>query len=182
MKLLATLITIALLTTLTNAEAKTRHHKIQVAAECHWWQLKSCEYAPAGSVGRRHEARGQLRQLAARTVSWGGDLVSKARSYMGTNPTGWRHLWCGKFMAMIAPEAASRIRNPNMARDWASLPHTSAHVGAIVVLSRGRGGGHVGVLTGLDPNGNPIVVSGNHNRVVGEGVYPRSRVLAYVQP
>ena len=45
----------------------------------------------------------------------GGDLVSKARQYMGGNPTGWRSLWCGRFMAMIAPQAAARIRNPNLA-------------------------------------------------------------------
>jgi hypothetical protein len=30
--------------------------------------------------------------------------------------------------------------------------------------------------------GDPIVISGNHGGRVGEGVYPRSRVLAYVTP
>lgn len=54
-------------------------------------------------------------------------------------------------------------------------------VGAIAVIGR-RGGGHVGVVSGIDSNGNPIVVSGNHNRTVAESVYPRSRVVAYVVP
>jgi uncharacterized protein (TIGR02594 family) len=80
---------------------------------------------------------------------------------------------------MIAPSAAARIRNPNMARDWAELPHVGPSVGAIAVLSR-KHGGHVGVVSGFDPNGNPIIVSGNHNRWVGEAAYPRSRVIAYV--
>lgn len=110
----------------------------------------------------------------------GGSLINRARQYMGTNPTGWNSLWCGRFMAMIAPGAAARIRNPNMARDWATLPRVSAQVGAIVVLSRGRSGGHVGVVTDIDANGNPTVVSGNHGRKVGEGTYPKGRVIAYV--
>ena len=61
-------------------------------------------------------------------------------------------------------------------------------VGAIAVMGR-NGGGHVGVVTGIDPNGNPIVLSGNTwNRSTGgrhtvaEQVYPRSRIYAYVMP
>lgn len=122
--------------------------------------------------GKRHVA----------PIYFSGSLVDRARRYMGTNPTGWSSLWCGRFMAMIAPNAAARVRNPNMARDWATLPRVSAQVGAIVVLSRGRSGGHVGVVTSIDANGNPTVVSGNHGGKVGEGVYPKGRVLAYVMP
>jgi len=47
-------------------------------------------------------------------------------------------------------------------------------------MTRGKDGGHVGVVTGFDANGNPIVISGNHNNRVDEAVYPRSRVIAYV--
>ena len=54
-------------------------------------------------------------------------------------------------------------------------------VGAIAVMGR-HGGGHVGVVSGIDPNGNPIIVSGNHNRTVAESVYPRGRISAYVLP
>lgn len=84
-------------------------------------------------------------------------------------------------MAMIAPDSARRIRNPNMARSWAELPHTGPQVGAIAVLSR-RGGGHVGVVTGFEANGDPIIISGNHGRRVGEGVYSKHRIVAYVLP
>src|SRR5262249_13078600 len=45
-----------------------------------------------------------------------------------------------------------------------------------------KGGGHVGVVSGFDIMGNPVVISGNHGHRVYESVYPRSRVLAYVTP
>jgi hypothetical protein len=37
-------------------------------------------------------------------------------------------------------------------------------------------------VSGVDASGNPVVISGNHNRMVAESVYPRSRILAYVMP
>jgi len=138
---------------------------------------------PAEARPRHHHKAHHARSVSRQEAFWpswsGSSLVERARSYIGTNPTGWRHLWCAKFLAMIAPGAAARVRNPNIARDWASLPHTSPHVGAIAVLSR-RGGGHIGVVSGFDKSGNPVIVSGNHGHRVGESVYPRSRVIAWV--
>jgi hypothetical protein len=46
----------------------------------------------------------------------------------------------------------------------------------------GGPGGHVGVVSGIDASGNPIIISGNHNKRVAEAVYPRSRIYAYVVP
>ena len=54
-------------------------------------------------------------------------------------------------------------------------------IGAIAIMGR-KGGGHVGVVSGVDVHGNPIIISGNHNRTVAESVYPRSRIIAYVFP
>lgn len=116
-----------------------------------------------------------------------GDLVEAALRFVGTNPTGWRSVWCGRFMAMIAPDAAKRIDNPNWARDWADLPKAARRVGAIAVLTRGRhGGGHIGVVAGFGKRG-PILISGNTGmrgragRLVGIGEYDERRVLAYVK-
>jgi uncharacterized protein (TIGR02594 family) len=115
----------------------------------------------------------------------GSSLLDKAESYLGTNPTGWSRLWCARFIAVVAPDVASRLKrmggNPNWARDYARLPGARHHgeAGDIVVLSRGKGG-HIGFVKGFDSRGNPIVISGNHNRRVGEGVYSKARVLAYV--
>lgn len=119
-------------------------------------------------------------RIATTTINYGNNLVSKARSYIGTNPTGWRHVWCGRFQAMIAPEAAKRISNPNRARSWGELTHISPQIGAIAVISRGKHGGHVGIVSGFDPHDNPIIISGNHGHTVGEGVYLKGRILAYV--
>ena len=94
----------------------------------------------------------------------GNDLVTEARKYLGTNPTGHKG---GGNLAMGYAHYGRRVSGPQ--------------VGAIAVIKR-RGGGHVGVVVGVDPNGNPIVVSGNHNRTVAQSVYPRSRIVAYVEP
>jgi uncharacterized protein (TIGR02594 family) len=55
-------------------------------------------------------------------------------------------------------------------------------VGAIAVMSRGKRGGHVGIVSGIDKSGNPILISGNHGRKVAEAPYSRKRIYAYVMP
>lgn len=111
-------------------------------------------------------------------------LVAKARAYLGTNPTGMGALWCARFMNMVLEKSGRRGTGSNMARSFASYGQrvSGPQVGAIAVMSRGRGGGHVGIVSGIDKSGNPIIISGNHNRKVGEAVYPRGRIYAYVMP
>lgn len=113
----------------------------------------------------------------------GGGLVSVARGYLGTNPTGKASLWCGNFMNLVLERSGLRPSSSNTARSFASYGRRipGPQVGAIAVMGR-RGGGHVGIVTGIDPNGNPILISGNHNRTVAESVYPRGRIYAYVMP
>jgi uncharacterized protein (TIGR02594 family) len=112
----------------------------------------------------------------------GNSLVEEARRYLGTNPTGRSSLWCGAFMDMVL-KRTGHAGGGNLAMGYKNYGTRVAgpQVGAIAVLGR-RGGGHVGVVSGIDANGNPIIVSGNHNRTVAEAVYPRSRVVAYVMP
>ena len=54
-------------------------------------------------------------------------------------------------------------------------------VGAIAVMGR-RGGGHVGIITGIDSSGNPIMISGNNGNRVREAAVSRGRIYAYVMP
>ncbi len=110
-------------------------------------------------------------------------VVAEARRYIGTNPTNRRSLWCGAFMNMVL-ERTGHKPGGNLARSYANYGTrvSGPQVGALAVMSRGRGGGHVGVVTGIDESGNVIVVSGNHNNTVAEAAYPRSRILAYVVP
>jgi uncharacterized protein (TIGR02594 family) len=111
------------------------------------------------------------------------DIVSEARRYIGGNPTGRGRLWCARFMNMVLERSGHRGTGSDMARSFASYGHrvSGPQIGAIAVMSR-RGGGHVGVVSGIDANGNPIVVSGNNGHRVREAPYPRGRIYAYVIP
>jgi uncharacterized protein (TIGR02594 family) len=117
----------------------------------------------------------------------GGNLINIARSHLGATAAQLglpRHLWCADFMnRVVLPAAGYRGTGSRQARSFAHYGHRlpGPQVGAIAVLRRGRGG-HVGVVTGIDASGDPIIISGNHGRRVGEGVYPRGRVIAYVAP
>jgi uncharacterized protein (TIGR02594 family) len=109
-------------------------------------------------------------------------LVAEARKYLGTHPTGRRSLWCGAFMDMVLRRTGHRGGgNLALGYEHYGTRVSGPQVGAIAVMGR-RGGGHVGVVSGIDANGNPIIVSGNHNHTVAESVYPRGRIAAYVVP
>jgi uncharacterized protein (TIGR02594 family) len=114
----------------------------------------------------------------------GNDLVAEARKYLGTNPTDRKRLWCATFVNFILAKLGYAGTNSDAAKSFAYYGRrvSEPRVGAIAVLTRGKRGGHVGVVSGIDANGNPIIISGNHNRRVGIGIYPRSRVIAYVMP
>jgi len=112
------------------------------------------------------------------------DLVAEARKYMGTNPTARSKLWCATFMNMVLRKVGYAGTNSDAAKSFAYYGRriSEPQVGAIAVLTRGKKGGHVGVVSGVDGQGNPIIISGNHNKRVGEATYPRTRVIAYVMP
>lgn len=107
-----------------------------------------------------------------------------AEGYKGTNPTRKNSLWCADFMNLVLAQSGAKTSNSSMARSFASYGTrlSGPQIGAIAVLSRGKRGGHVGIVKGIDARGNPIIISGNHGRRVGEGTYPRNRVIAYVWP
>jgi uncharacterized protein (TIGR02594 family) len=137
----------------------------------------------------RHKRTSRDRRLAAQShanSAYGGpstnDLVTEARKYIGTNPTGRGSLWCGAFMDLVLKRTGHK-GGGNLASAYARYGTRVAgpQVGAIAVMGR-RGGGHVGVVSGVDANGNPIIVSGNHNHTVAESVYPARRISAYVLP
>jgi len=137
--------------------------------------------------GRQHAAQADANDAFGGFTS--NSLVSEARKYLGTNPTGRGSLWCGAFMDLVL-KRTGHAGGGNLASSYARYGTRvdGPQVGAIAVMGR-NGGGHVGVVSGIDPNGNPIIVSGNTwNRSTGgrhtvaESVYPRSRIHAYVMP
>jgi uncharacterized protein (TIGR02594 family) len=111
------------------------------------------------------------------------NVVAEARRYIGGNPTSRGSLWCARFMNMVLERSGHRGTGSDMARSFASYGQrlSGPQIGAIAVMGR-RGGGHVGVVSGIDAAGNPIVVSGNYRNRVAEAPYPRGRIYAYVMP
>jgi uncharacterized protein (TIGR02594 family) len=112
------------------------------------------------------------------------DPVSEARRWIGSNPTDRDTLWCARFMNFVLERTGYQGTGSDAAKSFASYGQrvSGPQVGAIAVMTRGKSGGHVGIVSGVDPSGNPIIISGNHGHRVGEGVYPRGRVYAYVLP
>ena len=139
----------------------------------------------ARKLSSRNSAATQ-RPAAAFAFAGGGNphWINVARRYKGTNPTNRRSLWCADFMNLVLDRSGMKGTSSSMAKSFASygtrLP--GPKVGAIAVLSRGKNGGHVGIVTSIDENGNPTLLSGNHNNTVAEAKYSRGRIYAYVWP
>lgn len=138
---------------------------------------------------QREAKHTRIERVARLEVNGNHDLVSEARRYIGTNPTGRGRLWCGAFMDFVL-KRTGHVGGGNLALAYKHYGTRiqGPQIGAIAVMGR-RGGGHVGVVSGIDANGNPIIISGNTwNRGSGgrhtvlEQVYPRSRIEAYVIP
>lgn len=161
-----------------------RHHAVEAAAPVNpaarddrYPGVEALAAAPSEATQDRNHGR-----RAHAGDAFGGfttdSLVSEARSYMGTNPTGRGSQWCGAFLDMVLKKTG-HAGGGNLARGYARYGTrvSGPQVGAIAVMNH-----HVGVVSGIDANGNPIIVSGNHNRTVAESVYPRGRIAAYVMP
>jgi uncharacterized protein (TIGR02594 family) len=106
-----------------------------------------------------------------------GELVQKASRYMGATASQLglpRTLWCADFMNMLVGGKDRRA----ISYAHRGSPASYGCTNCVVVTGR-RGGEHVGIVQGYDQKGNPILISGNHARKVGVGVYPKNRVIAY---
>jgi uncharacterized protein (TIGR02594 family) len=111
------------------------------------------------------------------------NVVAEARRYLGGNPTSRGSLWCARFMNMVLEHTGHRGTGSDMASSFAHYGQrvSGPQVGAIAVMGR-RGGGHVGIITGIDASGNPIMISGNNGNRVREAPVSRGRIYAYVMP
>lgn len=119
-----------------------------------------------------------------------GKTVEIAKRHLGTNPTGWKRLWCAKWLNMIEQKAGRKGTGSNLAKSFASYGRkvslSQARPGDIGVVGR-KGGGHVFYV--LEVKGRKIVaISGNSGgrgpgrRVVSIGSYDASRLIALRRP
>ena len=188
---------LAMVALATPASARSHHHGAGRHARAHHHHHHIRHYrhrhhgrhlARASRIGPGIEqARAQALAEASDSPAAGfglpSNVVSEARRYIGGNPTGRGSLSCARFMNMVLQHTGMRGTGSDMASSFAHYGQrvSGPQIGAIAVMGR-RGGGHVGVVSGIDASGNPIVVSGNHGHRVGESVYPRGRIYAYVMP
>jgi uncharacterized protein (TIGR02594 family) len=114
---------------------------------------------------------------------FGSGLIAEARRHLGGNPTGRGSLWCARFLNMVLQRTGHRGSGSDLAASFSHYGQrvSGPRVGAIAVMSR-RGGGHVGIITGIDAHGNPIMISGNNGNRVREAPVSRGRIYAYVIP
>lgn len=182
------LCSVAIVALATPASARPHH-----GASRHYHAHHSKHHAKKHYGYRHHARRGRYAAAAAAETSTsqgfggfgGSNVVAEARRYIGSgNPTGRASLWCARFMNMVLERSGHKGTGSDMARSFAGYGQriSGPQVGAIAVMSRGRRGGHVGIVSGIDAKGNPIVISGNHGHRVAEVTYSRGRVYAYVMP
>jgi len=86
-------------------------------------------------------------------------------------------------MNMVLQQTGHRGTGSDLASSFAhyGMRVPGPQIGAIAVMAR-RGGGHVGIITGIDASGNPIMISGNNGNRVREAPIARGRIYAYVLP
>jgi uncharacterized protein (TIGR02594 family) len=168
------------------------HHARRHYAQRHYRHIARVSRWDAGVAQMRTRGlTGTNASLPSSTLSSGmstsvggaSNIVAEARRYLGGNPTSRASLWCARFMNMVLQHSGYRGTGSDLARSFASYGQrvSGPQVGAIAVMAR-RGGGHVGIITGIDAEGNPIMISGNNGNRVREAPISRSRIYAYVMP
>lgn len=91
--------------------------------------------------------------------------------------------WCAAFAGACLERAgvrSSRFESAASYLKWGVRLNGPAH-GCIVVFSR-EGGGHVGFVVGLDPDGRLLVLGGNQGDQVSVKAFPVDRVTGYRWP
>lgn len=91
--------------------------------------------------------------------------------------------WCAAFVGACLERAgirSSRFESAASYLTWGMRLDGPCH-GCIVVFSR-NGGGHVGFVVGLDPDGRLLVLGGNQGDEVSVKAFPRDRVTGYRWP
>lgn len=121
-----------------------------------------------------HHTKHQHRAPAP--VMFGG-LIGEMRRYVGGNPTGWAHVWCGRFLDM-ALRRTGHAPGSALARSYKAYgrPAGGPCVGCIAVWPH-----HVGVVTAV-AGGSVTVISGNDGRAVRERDRSVRGVIAWRMP
>ena len=114
----------------------------------------------------------------------GGDVVAEAAHWIGaSNFTGRPGPWCADAVSAWLARSGHRPLAGRMASSALAYgPRLERpEVGALAVLGSRRGwASHVGVVSGVDPDGSVHLISGNWGHRVAEAVVSRGSVIAFV--
>jgi hypothetical protein len=133
--------------------------------------------------GGENSDSGGTKVLTGAMRDVGSPWLDHALNDVGTNPTGWKRLWCAKSLNMWLERSGKRGCGGNTAVSCLNAGRKLAgpQVGAIAVMKH-----HVGIVK--EVHGKHVtLVSGNNSgragaRKVGVSKYARGRVMAYVWP
>ena len=163
---------------LTHANAAHRRQDSEAARQVAEPERPGKEAAP-----HKESAVGGIISAPFRTA---GGLAGLARTMLGETAGQLglpRLLWCADFVNLVLRKEGRAGTGSRVAASFAHYgrPISGPQVGAIAVMSR-RGGGHVGIVSGIDASGNPIIISGNSRGRVRETTYRPGRIYAYRMP
>jgi uncharacterized protein (TIGR02594 family) len=159
-----------------------RHYRY--IARASRWDAGVAQMQAYGFAGTHASLASSTGGMEASSGFGSSNIVAEARRFIGNgNPTSRATLWCARFMNMVLQDLGYRGTGSDAASSFASYGQrvSGPQIGAIAVMSR-HGGGHVGVVSGIDAQGNPILVSGNNGNRVREAPVSRGRIYAYVMP
>lgn len=147
----------------------------------------TCRAAAGPMAGDASLPAGSMAGRADRTAAARADALAIARRHLGGNPTGQRSLWCADFVNLVERKAGRPGTGSRLARSYLGYGRpvrlAEARPGDIVILSRGRRGGHVGYFVARA--GSAIrLVSGNAcaPRRVCETTFPAGRIIGIRRP
>ncbi len=180
MRLLATVISHVLLSSTLGVpvSAIAAHHNERFSPRVEEAARRSDRVDPPSAVRDRSvESANSVFKVGLEALKW----IGASSTQVGVP---YPDLWCADFINFVLRRTGYATTNSRAARSFLEYGKRidEPRVGAIVVLTRGKEGGHVGIVRGTDGKGNIVVVSGNHGNRVAESVYPRHRVLGYVLP
>ncbi|NVO13830.1 MAG: TIGR02594 family protein [Rhodoplanes sp.] len=144
----------------TPVDARPRHHAHHIHHRHHAHAPRSFDTTTGGAA-----------------YGTGLGVVDAMRRHLGSNPTGWARVWCGRMLDMALRSAGHAPGSP-VARAYASYgrPAAGPAPGVIAVWPH-----HVGVVTAVE-GGRIRMISGNDGRRVRERVRSTAGVIAWRVP
>jgi uncharacterized protein (TIGR02594 family) len=115
----------------------------------------------------------------------GGDVLAEAKRWLGSgNMTGMAGPWCADAVSFWLRRTGHRpLANRLVASALNYGPRLSGpQLGALAVIRTRRGwAGHVGFVSGVEPDGSIRLISGNWGHRVADAIISRTAVVAFVE-